>query len=235
MNPRIAEIFFASVMTAGVLVWAISLRKAANLGKQTPSPDDDPWSPLNDINDRTTSPSANVVTGERTVSGQPAGVSDSLARLMMTSTTMGPFSSSYEIIDRTSERLLVRPSGSSMGNRSAGVNFSEAEFTFERVDRNLVSVRYRLDFDRMAARLRRATLAIILGLGLPVLILVGSLIWHFVVRSANPGVRWQVLQTLQIVHVLWPPFLMMQSYKWRRTHATTFVSNLLASLELADA
>lgn len=52
-------------------------------------------------------------------------------------------------------------------------------------------------------------LAIALGVGLPVVALITLLLVRFVVGSADPGVRWQVLQVLQVVHVLWPPWLLL--------------------------
>lgn len=33
------------------------------------------------------------------------------------------------------------------------------------------------------------------------------LVWKFAIQSENPQMRWQVLQMLQILHVLWPPLL----------------------------
>lgn len=36
---------------------------------------------------------------------------------------------------------------------------------------------------------------------------ISFLIWRFVVQNPNPQIRWQVFQMFQIVHFLWPPFL----------------------------
>jgi hypothetical protein len=41
-------------------------------------------------------------------------------------------------------------------------------------------------------------------------------LWHFVPASKEDGVRWQAVQIVQIVHVLWPPFLIF--FIWRRLH-----------------
>ena len=42
-----------------------------------------------------------------------------------------------------------------------------------------------------------------------VLAVVGIVILTFVVGSENPDTRYQVFQTFQIIHILWPPFLFM--------------------------
>jgi len=86
----------------------------------------------------------------------------------------------------------------------------------------------------LAQRVRRVSLGIIVGLGLPVMLAVGLIVWLFVIPSEEPAVRWQVLQCLQIVHALWPPFMVIGMYSRGRRHSKTFVSNLLTTLELAD-
>lgn len=62
-----------------------------------------------------------------------------------------------------------------------------------------------------------------MGLGTLVLILmpiviggVTAALWHFVPPSNEAGMRWQAVQIVQIVHVLWPPFLVY--FIWRRLH-----------------
>ena len=79
-----------------------------------------------------------------------------------------------------------------------------------------------------------------LGLGAFVLILmplvVGGLcvvLWNYVAPSPTLAVRWQSVQVVQIVHVLWPPFLIY--FLWRGFHnrAANAVSNLLVFAQAA--
>ncbi|MBL8723937.1 MAG: hypothetical protein JNK49_07820 [Planctomycetes bacterium] len=48
---------------------------------------------------------------------------------------------------------------------------------------------------------------VVVGLGA---VLIGVLYWlldRHVVTSGQPGIRWQVVQMVQAIHLLWPPFL----------------------------
>jgi hypothetical protein len=72
-----------------------------------------------------------------------------------------------------------------------------------------------------------------MGLGAWVLIVmpiviggITAALWHLVPASKEDGVRWQAVQILQIVHVLWPPFLIY--FIWRSLHvqAGTTAANL---------
>jgi len=45
---------------------------------------------------------------------------------------------------------------------------------------------------------------------------VTAALWHFVAPSDKVALRWQAVQIVQIVHVLWPPFLLY--FIWRNLH-----------------
>ena len=93
---------------------------------------------------------------------------------------------------------------------------------------------YRIGYARLIRLLKKIALCIIFGVGLPVMVLVGLAIWLFVVQSDNPSVRWQVFQTLQISHALWPPFLILWFYRIGRRHSKRFMENLIASAEVVE-
>jgi hypothetical protein len=88
------------------------------------------------------------------------------------------------------------------------------------------------------AKLRRKmqlVLAILLLVAMPIVIGgVAAVLWLFAAPSLNPGVRWQVVQIVQIVHVLWPPFL-VYFYLWKkqRAQAIDAASNLIVLAEAA--
>jgi hypothetical protein len=86
-------------------------------------------------------------------------------------------------------------------------NVKSAEITVERAGLQRARVSYELDLRPLAHKLGRVALTIVLAIGLPVMLLVAGLMWFLVLPSAVVAVRWQVLQTCQVVHALWPPFL----------------------------
>lgn len=67
-------------------------------------------------------------------------------------------------------------------------------------------------------------MAVSLAIGLPVVAVITWLLLAFVVHSPEPGIRWQALQVLQIVHVLWPPWLLL----WIGRRNQRVVEGLLA-------
>ena len=63
---------------------------------------------------------------------------------------------------------------------------------------------------------------------------VGYVLLRFAAPSANPGMRWQCMQILQISHALWPPFLVSKLFHTNIDHANGFLRNLLVSAKLAS-
>jgi hypothetical protein len=226
MNSEIATLIFAVLMLIGFLVWLWSLQMALAIGRSTVKPD---WRILPEEQPRHT----DTESGARTVKGTPEKLSAALARLIVQH-NVGTFGSLFEVVERTPQRIVLKKNGPLMCNQPPSLYFSEAELTFEPVSHDTTRVSYVLGFDRLARRVKIVTLSIILGIGLPVLAIVGGLIWYFVLPSPNPAVQWQVFQTLQIAHALWPPFLFLGLYSAGRRQSKTYFSNLLSTLELAE-
>ena len=231
MDAQLAQAVFTGIMVVAVGVWAYSLRRAARLGQRN-SMATDPWAPGVAFDNQ--SGECEGVTGAQTIRGEPESISKALGQMLLSTGVPGMFATLFEITERSSERIAITKTGPLICNQPSGLCFSEAEFEFRRAGGNTVEVTYRLHFERLLRGVRRTALGIILGLGLPVLFVVGWVVWVFVVSSDDPAVRWQVFQTLQVVHVLWPPFLLMSVYRSGRVHARTYVSNLLRSLELVS-
>ncbi len=231
MSVELTQIIFAGVMFLAVIVWAISFRKAARLGQGTrtateswPMARFDEPEPLSDID----------VTGIQTVRGSRSEVSRLLGRTLLDSGVPGVFASLFEITERTDERIQIRKTGPLICNQPTGMYFSEAVFDLKRIGPDSVEVHYRLGFERLLKGMRRTALAFIIGIGLPVLLIVGGVVWIYVVNNPNQVVRWQVFQTLQVAHVLWPPFLLTGLFNSGRRHTRTWISNVLRSVELAS-
>jgi hypothetical protein len=226
MNAELATLIFIGIMVGGFLVWLWSLQMALAIGRSAGKPD---WRMLAEAEPK----QVNTESGARTVRGAPERLSAALARSLV-QLNVGTFGSLFEVVERTPERILLKKTGPLMCNQPAGLYFSEAEVTFEDLGNDTTRVSYTLGYDRLARRIKLIALCIIVGIGLPVMMIVGALIWRFVLPSHNPAVQWQVLQSLQIVHALWPPFLFIWLYRAGRRQSKTYFSNLLSTLELAE-
>ena len=91
-------------------------------------------------------------------------------------------------------------------------------------------VRYALSMKRFARTMRIVTYVVCFGYGGLVIVLVPLLLWMYVVRSEDENVRGQVFQTLQMVHGVWPPFLVGALAGKLRRAAAGFFDTLLANV-----
>lgn len=224
MNPDAARLVFGSIMASGIVVWVWSLIRALRLGL-APShaarlTDAGTWE-------------ADGETGELTIRGEPARLSKDLVRSLQQA-NVSMFGVLFEVKERTSKRLVLKKTGPIICNQPPGLYFSEAEFDFRSVGNDTVCVSFRLGYERLVCLLKRIALCIILGAGLPTILIGGAFLWIFVVQSEDPTVRWQVFQTFQIAHALWPPFLFMWFHGLGRRQSKVFVENLIASVEVLE-
>ena len=226
MDQTTATLIFAAIMGTGFVVWAYSLIKTLRIGRESTATDE--WQPGGTLPGK-----PSTVSGERTIHGDPEKLSKALAR-SLTQVNIGMFGALFEVVERTAERVVLKKTGPLVCNQPAGLYFSEAEINFKPIGGDAVRVSYRLGYKRLVRLTKRISLAIILGVGLPVMLVAGLVVWLLVIPSEDPAVRWQVFQCFQIGHALWPPFMIIWIYSMGRRHSKTYVSNLLASLELAD-
>ncbi len=226
MDQATATAVFAAIMGLGFIVWILSLTKALKMGRESSAMEE--WQAGSPMPGKSL-----TASGERTIHGDPEKLSKALVRSLL-QVNIGMFGSLFEMVERTAQRVVLKKTGPLVCNQPAGLYFSEAEFQFNPIGGDAVRVSYQLGYERLARLMRRIALGIILGVGLPVMIIVGLIIWLFVLPAEEPAVLWQVFQTFQIGHALWPPFLMIWIYSAGRRHSKTFVSNLLTTLELSD-
>jgi hypothetical protein len=212
-----------AIFAVGFSVWLWSLQKALSLGRPKRKPD---WRLLPEDQ----AASADVEAGSRTVRGEPEALSQALARTLA-HVHAGGFSPLFEITERTSKRISLTKTGPLVCNQPSGLYFSEGEITFQELGNGTTRVTYVLGFDRLKKRTRNIALAIILGIGLPAMVIAAVVMSLVVIPSPATAVRWQVLQTLQVAHTLWPPFMILGLYSTGRRQSKTYFSNLLTTLE----
>jgi hypothetical protein len=90
-------------------------------------------------------------------------------------------------------------------------------------------VEYSLDASPLGARYRVTTL-ILLGLGAAAILAAAVLFPTLILTSDNPGVRGQTAQVVQLVHLLWPPFLLTYQARRARSLATEDTLDLMSNL-----
>jgi hypothetical protein len=225
MDEDVAKLIFLVIMGVGVTVWAVSLSRALRFGR--PARQSQPL--LSDENAEFSQ--FEWQTGKVTLRGNRDALSKALLR-SFAQLQFGLFASIFRVQQYDDGRIVVKKVGPLVCNLPPGLYFTEAEISFQETNAGTVEASYRVGFGRLLRKLRRITLGIILGIGLPLMLLVGSAVWLFVIPSPMPGMRWQVLQTFQIVHGLWPPFLIMWLYSIGRRQSKILIENVIASTEI---
>jgi hypothetical protein len=225
MDEDAAKVIFLVIMVVGVTVWAVSLSRALRLGRPARQPQADL------IDENAEFPQFECQTGTVTLRGSRDTLSKALLR-SLAQLQFGLFASIFRMQQYDDGRIVLKKVGPLVCNLPPALYFTEAEISFQDAAPGTVDASYRLGYGRLLRMLRKITLGIILGIGLPVMLIVGSVVWLFVIPSQMPGLRWQVLQTLQIGHALWPPFLTMWFYSIGRRRSKTLIENVIASTEL---
>ena len=224
MSIDTATWIFVSIMSTGVFVWTWSLTKARRLGLAPRQVDS--WPDEGGLEFETEN-------GEVTVRGEPERLGKALMRSLRQS-ILSTLGASFRVTEQTPERLTFEKVGAIVCNQPAGLYFTEADLSFLPLGDGNVQVSYCLGYERLVHLLRKIALSIIWGIGLPAMLIAANLIWFFVVQSKDPSVRWQVFQTLQIAHALWPPFMFIAFYTMGRRQSKIFMENLIASIEELD-
>jgi hypothetical protein len=218
MSVQTAELVFYSIAGVMAAVWlwgtlfAFRRLKAQGRGEYDValSPEDD---------------AADTVIGAATVEGDAEAVSKKIAEQLVAGTSMGGMSP-LEITGRTAELVTFKRS---MGPGGPAAVFDEGLFRLK-PDGGNVRVQYAVSMKRFAKIMKVVTYLVCFLWGGIWVIGVPVFIWMYIVHHANASVRWQTLQALQMVHGVWPPFLVgFLGGKLRRVTARffeTFLSNL---------
>lgn len=233
MDIQIIEITFFVVFAIAVTVWGISLNMAARIGKKSIEAShshSSNWraSQNNPFDPETTSWDAQGT--ENIECESPAVAIQKLAKKAAEGMGNANAANQYRIEKPANNKLCVSSTGPARVNQGMMLYFDEAEFEAASLGNQNIEIQYRFCFTKLAKRTRRISLWIILGLGLPVILIGFSAMWLFVVQSQNQAIRWQVFQSLQVIHVLWPPFLLIGLYRGAIRNAKNTVPNMIRSL-----
>ncbi len=224
MGEDVAKLIFFVILGVGILAWVVALERALSLGRPAREPQatglDDPQPPPYEWE-----------AGTLTLRGN----SDALSKAVLRSLAQlhfGMVAGIFKMQQYDDGRIALKKVGPLLCNLPPSLYFTEAEISFRDADPGTVEVAYRLGYGRLIRRLRQIALGIILGFGLPTIALVGAVVWFFVIPSPVPGIRWQVFQTLQIAHAIWPPFMILWFYSIGRRQSKTLIENVINSAEI---
>jgi hypothetical protein len=168
-------------------------------------------------------------SGSVDLPGTPQEVSERIAKALVAGTA----TVTTRILEADSHvvRARLRPvvSGSRRGRSSIGE--SGGAHLVCHIDQRMDGCRvdYSLDAAELGANLRSIT-ALVLGLGSCAIVAAAVLFPLVVIPSENPAIRGQTAQVLQLVHFLWPPFLLSFQARRARTAATEHAMDLMSNL-----
>ncbi len=223
MDVETAQIVVTCIAGVDLIVWLMAshfVRKAAKSGcaEYAAAEFDFPGQRLSE-----------VVTGSIEVDNDPATLSRKAASLVVADgqNTFGP----VKIVERSDSLLALErlgPSNYSQFQLQPGRSFGRAQLHFSPLTSHRTRIDYAIELSSLRWLLRGAWILLTVGL-----IVLGVGAWAlltYVATSPIEGIRWQSVQMVQVIHFLWPPFLLAALYSRARREVTArfeaFVHNL---------
>jgi DNA-binding transcriptional ArsR family regulator len=179
---------------------------------------------------RTFAPSG-VNTGSVDLPGSPEEVSRRIAKTLVA----GSQRVSARILEADSRlvRAQLRPVLPSRGGRSS-IGTNAGAVLVCHIDRRIEGCRveYTLDTGELGQSYRTITAAL-LALGAAAIVVAAVLFPTVVIPSDDPAIRGQTVQVVQLVHFLWPPFLLTYQARRARSMTAEYALDLMANLPYA--
>lgn len=224
MDQDLAQVVFVVLWGIGLVVWLSAsafLMYTARMGRMQAASKDEGFFAEGDERNE------GEVAGSVEVEGEPAALCAKAASWVGNMGTPG----FLKIISCDDRQLVFEQAGSGMGQTS-GWGLKRGTMRFERSKSDRTLIRYMAELSSPRWLLWLGSVFVIVGgIGL---VVGGSLIWHFIVNSGNPSLRWQVFQTVQTYHLLWPPFLFGGLYRTLRKRAIAQLDSLAHNLPYMD-
>ncbi|HEV3143553.1 MAG TPA: hypothetical protein VGZ47_06665 [Gemmataceae bacterium] len=213
MSSETAEIVLAIVCTIAAIVWLVALWFLVWCYRSAVQP-----APIENELGENDPASKDWVRGTVEIEAPMQGLADKAAALF-TKISSG----SLSITEKTQDRLVFQRVGPAV----AGLP-ERGEIQFSALGGNRTQADY-----AMQVRGHHGLLVggvIFQTLGLIALVGGGWAMYEFCVPSPNPDVRGQSFQMIQIIHLLWPPFLFGGLYRARRRMQINQIWFLLRNL-----
>lgn len=197
MSPEVAQQVVFAIAAAGLVVWLISLNflvKSARLMQLRNQ--EDAGEPL----------TQSMLIGSAEVEGDPKALA-SKAAAVLAKGTLGP----VKIVEKTDDRIVFERVDTGIAKQPAGRWFRQGELHFTALRPNRTQVEWAVEPAAFRWMLLVGSMVQLVGL----VVLVGGC-WamsSYVATSPHPAIRWQSVQMVQVVHLLWPPFLFGGLYR----------------------
>jgi hypothetical protein len=213
MSPVVAEMVLYAITAIAVVVWVEGLRflvatmRGGKKGSEEFAKLDEPAP-------------ANLIYGSAEIEGSAAELSRKAAGLLV--------AKSARICERTDEMIDFETSSDFFHGQKINLPSLHGQMRFTSVSAQTTRVDYAITRPRVQTFLIPGF--VFEGLGFMAIITGFLLIYFLVIPSRHPGVRWNTLQMLQVVHFLWPPFMFAGMYRKTtsviRAQFDTFIHNL---------
>jgi hypothetical protein len=200
VNVDAAEVVLIALTVIAVVVWLAGLQFLARCQRTVRAALDE-----SQAAEPAELPSGNRLTGSAEVDGQPGTLAAKAASILAngSSLTLGPI----RIVEKTDAQVRFER----LENEGAGRWFRRGELDFSAVGQGRTRVDWTAEVANNRWLLRVGVLFLVLAL---IAIVVGYwAISTVVIPSPDPGVRWQAVQMVQVVHFLWPPFVFGVRYR----------------------
>ena len=147
-----------------------------------------------------------LIVGRAEIPGTPGDLSDKAAAILA--------KEQLKILQRTDDRVVFEGVGPNLSGAAVGQLVRRGELRFTAMGGDRTGVDYAIAVPEWRGFLIAG--AVVQGLGLVALVVGFFAVTTWVVPNPNPAIRGQSFQMLQVVHFLWPPFLLGTLYRMRR-------------------
>jgi hypothetical protein len=230
MSVETARVVFFAIVGVLGSIWILGLRFALARLRGAARPADETGRIADTLAEDGHSPATGTVEGSRLIESDP----NELAR-RITDRLAGAFSMGQNfqpvgltIRESSPDRVVFERRGKGRGL----VPWERGEFRLEREGAG-TRVRYAASVGGVLRGLRIVTYLVCFLYGPLFVVGVPVILWIFVLHSEDPAVRNQTLQTLQMVHGVWPPFLMGFLLSRVRKQTAAFFDSFLENLSLS--
>jgi hypothetical protein len=214
MEPDVAKMVVFAITAVGAVVWMAALASVLRARRELQESSRQAAERF-DIEE---SLAPGTIVGEAEVEGQPEELSSKLAA-QLAKDGMGPLGP-VKIVSRDRHEVVFEPAGHPMlGLRGGRFRLTPSgqktriEYAVQTSPRGYLIVGF-----------------VLLAVGLTALIAAPTLAFIYLIPDPNPNARVQVVQVAQMVHFLWPPFLLAhlsrQPARMFRARMESLVHNL---------